>query len=147
MITGQFDASNAYEVGDVVIKDDVLYKFTSAHTASDPWDSSEVTATTMVALVNAALVSAKSYTDTSVATAKTTVEGLISDEFAAANAYSVGDIVTHEDGLYKFKAAHTAGDAWSASEVDAVQVADLIEAAEPDSLTPEQIADLEGLLD
>ena len=143
MITGQFSASNAYAIGDVVIKDDILYKFTSAHTASDPWDSSEVTSVTVVDLINAALSTANS----NIATAKATVEGLMADEFASANAYVVGDVVTHEDGLYKFTSAHTAGTAWDSSEVDAVQMTDLLDAIEPDSLTAEQIADLEGLLD
>lgn len=144
MITGQFDASNAYAIGDVVIKDDVLYKFTSAHTASDPWSPSEVTAVTMVELVNAAVATA----NTNIAAAKAVVEGLISTEFVAANAYDAGDIVLHEDGLYRFKTGgHTAGDPWNAAEVDAVKVEDLIEDAEPESLTPSQISDLEGLLD
>lgn len=143
MITGEFDASNAYAVGDIVIKDDVLYQFTSAHTASDPWDPAEVSTTTVVALVNTAITSARTYTNT----VKTTVESMLSDEFDAANAYAVGDIVTHEDALYKFKAAHTAADPWNAAEVDEVTVSDLINDSEPESLTPGQISDLEGLLD
>lgn len=143
MITGEFDASNAYAIGDVVIKDDVLYKFTSAHTASDPWDASEVTSVTVVDLINVALATANS----NIASAKATVESLVADEFVAANAYDVGNIVTHEDGLYKFKVAHTAGNPWDATEVDSVQMTDLLDDIEPDSLTPAQIADLEGLLD
>lgn len=39
-----FAAANAYAVDDVVVYEDQLYRFTSAHTANDPWDSSEVTA-------------------------------------------------------------------------------------------------------
>lgn len=46
-IADEFDASQAYEIGDVVIKDGVLYEFTSAHTADDPWSSSEVKTTTI----------------------------------------------------------------------------------------------------
>lgn len=38
-----FAASNSYAVDDVVVYDDQLYRFTSAHTANDPWDASEVT--------------------------------------------------------------------------------------------------------
>ena len=139
MITGEFNAtSGAYAIGDVVIYEDALYRFKTAHTAGDPWDATEVDAVTVVDLINAALTTA----NTNIAAAKVAVEAIVADEFDGANAYVVGDIVTHEDGLYKFKAAHTAGDPWSASEVDAVKVEDLIEAAEPDSLTPQQILDL-----
>ena len=139
----EFDASNAYAIGDVVIYENVLYKFTSAHTATDPWDSTEVTTVTVEELVADALATA----NTNIANAKVAVEAMMADEFVAATGYVVGDVVTHEDGLYKFKSAHTAGDPWDATEVDAVQMVDLVESAEPDSLTPQQIADLEALLD
>ena len=61
--------------------------------------------------------------------------------------YAIGDIVTYENGLYKFKAAHTAGTDWDPTEVDAVTVESLISAAEPDSLTQAQITALLALLD
>lgn len=61
--------------------------------------------------------------------------------------YAIGDIVVYENGLYKFKAAHTAGTDWDATEVDAITIEDLIEAAEPDSLTTAQINALIGLID
>lgn len=78
----------------------------------------------------------------------TDVREMISDDaFAAANAYAIGDIVTYNDGLYKFKAAHTAGDPWDATEVDEVNVVDLIAAADPDSLTTAQVNALLALLD
>lgn len=67
-------------------------------------------------------------------------------EFDATETYAIGDIVKHEDALYKFKAAHAAG-AWDSTEVDAVTVLELIEAAEPDSLTAAQITALQALLD
>ena len=65
------------------------------------------------------------------------VEDMITTNvFDATQAYTAGDIVIHEDGLYRFKTGgHTAGDPWSASEVDAVDIISLITAAEPDSLT------------
>lgn len=76
------------------------------------------------------------------------VREMISDDaFNAENAYAIGDIVTKDDGLYKFKAAHTAGDPWSASEVDEVDVISLIASAEPDSLTTAQVNALLALLD
>ena len=138
----EFDDATAYAEGDIVIYENKLYQFNTAH-AAGAWTGSDVTAVTVKDLLDATLVKA----NTNISAAKATVESLITDEFAAANAYSIGDVVTREDGLYKFKVAHTAGDPWSASEVDAVQVSELIEDAEPESLTPAQIADLEGLLD
>lgn len=75
------------------------------------------------------------------------VREMISDaEFDSTSAYAIGDIVTYGDGLYKFKAAHTANTDWSSSEVDAITVIDLINAAEPDSLTTDQMNALLALL-
>jgi hypothetical protein len=145
MIAGTFNTSDAYAIGDVVIYENGLYKFTSAHVAG-AWDSTEVAATTVDELIRAALASANSHANSAVATAKTAVEASIAPEFAAANAYSAGDLVYHEDGLYKFTSAHTAGDPWDATEVSSTTVTDLVEDAEPESLTPQQIADLEALL-
>ena len=67
-------------------------------------------------------------------------------EFDVENAYAIGDIVTYNRGLYKFKAVHTADSDWDNSEVDEVDVISLIEAAEPDSLTAGQITSLLALL-
>lgn len=66
--------------------------------------------------------------------------------FDTATAYSIGDIVSYEDGLYKFKSAHVAG-AWDANEVDEIDVLSLVSSAEPDSLTTAQINALLALLD
>lgn len=74
-------------------------------------------------------------------------QGMIAGTFAAANAYAIGDVVIHEDGLYKFTSAHTAGDPWSNLEVAATTVDALIDAAEPDNLTTEQVNALLALLD
>lgn len=75
------------------------------------------------------------------------VREMITDNaFSTGSAYAIGDIVSYEDGLYKFKAAHSAG-AWDASEVDEVHVVDLIASAEPDSLTTAQVNALLALLD
>jgi hypothetical protein len=75
------------------------------------------------------------------------VREMISDNaFDSTSAYAIGDIVTYEDGLYKFKAAHTANTDWDSTEVDAITVIDLIDAAEPDSLTTEQLNALLALL-
>ena len=70
---------------------------------------------------------------------------MIGDEFDDTAAYSTGDIVIYEHVLYQFKADHAAGD-WDATEVDAKTVVDLIEAAEPDPLTAQQITNLIAIL-
>lgn len=70
---------------------------------------------------------------------------MITGFFDETAAYVTGDVVIYEDDLYKFKADHAAG-AWDASEVDAITVIDLIEAAEPESLTPAQVTALIELL-
>ena len=89
-----------------------------------------------------------SFIDTSAIDAR--IDAVIADiapEFAAANAYVIGDVVTYNDQLYQFKAAHTAGNAWDATEVDAIDVLDLIDAAEPDSLTSAQMTALIAIID
>lgn len=136
-----FDAtSGTYAVGDFVTYENVLYRFKAAHSSAGAFDPTEVDAVTVADLVTAL--------ETSIATTKSSLQSNIADQFdATSGAYAIGDVVYHENGLYKFKAAHTAGDPWDPTEVDAVQVEDLIEDAEPESLTPQQISDLEALLD
>ena len=75
------------------------------------------------------------------------VRNSIADQFDQTQAYAIGDIVMHNDLLYKFKAAHTANTAWDATEVDATTVEELIGSAEPDSLTTAQVNALLALLD
>ena len=75
------------------------------------------------------------------------VSAMITDiEFSDATAYVSGDIVKKENVLYKFNTDHAAG-AWDSTEVDEVTVLELIEAAEPASLTTEQVNALLALLD
>lgn len=74
------------------------------------------------------------------------VRNTIADQFDSTQAYVIGDIVTHDDGLFKFKAAHTANTDWDATEVDATTVEELIASAEPDSLTTAQVNALLALL-
>lgn len=75
------------------------------------------------------------------------VEAMITGEFDATQAYTIGDIVIHEDELFKFKVVHTANDPWDATEVDQKSVTELIEAAEPTSFTTAQVNTIIGLLD
>jgi len=69
------------------------------------------------------------------------------DDYDPTAAYAVGDIVKKDNILFKFKSAHTAGDPWSSSEVDVVDILTLISTAEPQSLTQEQLNTILGLLD
>lgn len=145
MIAGDFDDTASYTTGDVVVYNNGLYRFTSDH-AAGAWDANDVAATTVDQLITAAVFSAGEYANTIVSASKTTVEAMMAPAFAAANAYSIGDVVTYNDHVYKFKAAHTAGDPWSSSEVDQVTLASLLLSSEPDQLTAQQISDLEALL-
>lgn len=141
MIADEFDKTQAYAIGDIVTYQGDLYTFTAAHTADADWSSSIVSATTVEDLI-AAL-------DTRVTGVNTRVGTIVADiapAFDATQAYAIGAIVVHEDGLYKFTSAHTANDPWSSSEVTAVTVSSLISAAEPDQLTTEQVNTLIGLL-
>lgn len=70
------------------------------------------------------------------------------DEFDAdhTGGYAIGDVVIHEDALYIFTSAHTEGDPWDATEVTATTIEALINSAEPDSLSEQEVADLIALL-
>ena len=133
-IADVFDADNAYAAGTLVIYEDNLYKFTSAHTATDPWDSSEVTAVTVEDVIDA------------LETRVNNLRANVADVFDATVAYETGDVVLYGDTVYKFKADHAAG-AFDPSEVDAVTLEALIDAAEPDPLTTEQLNTLLALID
>lgn len=63
-------------------------------------------------------------------------------DFDADSAYAIGDIVKNERVLYKFKAPHTAGDPWSLTEVDVIDVIEEL----PQELTTQQVNDLLALL-
>lgn len=73
------------------------------------------------------------------------VSDMISDEFDSTKPYAVDDVVIYNGVLYKFTSAHTAG-AWVPGEVQATTVKELIESAEPDSLTAAQVNALIALL-
>lgn len=117
MITGDFDETSAYAIGDIVVYDGGLYKFTSAHTANTAWDSSEVSATTVIALLQQQNVDLKAYADT--------IANMIADPFSTVTAYAAGDVVTYGNHLYIFNSSHSAG-AWTGSDVTEIQVMDYI---------------------
>lgn len=67
-------------------------------------------------------------------------------DFDATQDYEIGDVVKKDGALYRFKAAHTANDPWDPTEVDQVDVVELIKDSEPDALTTEQVNQLIALL-
>lgn len=139
MIAGEFDDTAAYVVGDVVVYDGALYKFTSAHTAGD-WDATEATEVTVVDLI-AAVASDVSSVNSRV----NSVVGDLADAFDTATAYTTGDVVIYNDQLYKFTADKAAG-AWDSTKVSATTVEALVNAAEPEELTSAQVQALIALL-
>lgn len=110
MICNKFDATQSYSIGDIVEYNNKLYKFKSAHTGA--WVAADVDEIKVVDVMGDA--DKVSYSD-------------VTDAFDSTKAYAIGDIVIYNNALYKFKAAHTANDPWSASEVDAIQLADIIQ--------------------
>lgn len=132
MITVTFDEETAYSEDDIVIKDGVLYKFTADH-AAGAWDDTEATATTVIGLLNAAIADLKNRVDK--------VDAAIGDAFDDTAAYETGDIVIYDDTVYRFTADKAAG-AWDSTKVEAVTLVSLIDNAEPDSLTTEQVNSL-----
>ena len=136
MITGTFDDETAYSVGDVVVYDGGLYKFTSDHAAGN-WDATDVTSTTVITLLNAANNALKTRIDK--------VDEAIGDAFDSTVAYATGDLVVYDDTVYRFTNDKTAG-AWDSTKVEAVTLLDLIDNAEPDELTTAQVNSIIGLL-
>lgn len=130
-----FSASASYTAGDVVTYGDTVYQFTADH-AAGAWTGSDATAVDIATLIAGV--------QSDVEDVDNRVDDVVADlapAFSTETAYAAGDVVTYQDGLYKFTAAHTAG-AWSSSDTTAITVADL----EPDSLTEAQITALEALL-
>lgn len=75
------------------------------------------------------------------------IADLTDAEFDADQSYGIGDIVVYEDTLYRFTSAHTATDPWDPTEVTTITIMDLIDDAEPDSLTQAQLNALLGKFD
>lgn len=74
------------------------------------------------------------------------VAKMITGFFEDTADYFAGEVVIYEDKLYKFKVDHASVHGWDPTEVDQITVIDLINAAEPDPLTTEQVNNLIGLL-
>ena len=138
-----FDAtSGTYAVGDLVIYDNQLYKFNTAHDVAGAWVAAEADAIDIDTIVKALKLA-----DTNLGLRVDQVRADLAPAFDATQAYAVGDVVTYtDDKLYKFTAAHAAG-AWTGEDVTETTVAGLIDVAEPDPLTTEQVEALITLLD
>ena len=111
IIAPDFDENSAYSVGEYVIYESKLYRFTSAHTAGDPWDSSEV--------------ESKVVTDDFVDDNKLHYYSLSRTDFAprfGIRHYDIGEYVSYNNGIYRFISEHSAGDPWNVSEVEAVVI-------------------------
>lgn len=71
---------------------------------------------------------------------------IIKTSFDESQAYEIGDITKYQRGLYRFTSAHTADDPWDPTEVEVIDIMELIEEAEPEALTQAQIDELIALL-
>lgn len=69
----------------------------------------------------------------------------MADVFSESESYAAGDVVVYGDSLYKFNTAHAAG-AWDGTDADLTTLESLIDAAEPDALTTQQVNALIALL-
>lgn len=117
MISDDFDATKNYAIGDIVKKDDVLYKFTS-----DYMGYTAVNLETLGADQN-----------------DPSAEGWF--EKVGAN-YVASTDTTIDTGKTYYKANE-----WNSAAAERVTVADLIDKAEPEELTEDQLNDLLGILD
>lgn len=119
MITGEFNTTTAYQVGQVVVYDGHLYKFDTSH-AAGAWDSSEVTETTVIELMGAIDSNLKATIDS--------VSHMIAPEFDPTQAYNKKDLVVYGHNLYTFTSPHTANTPWDSTEVTQAPVSMFLKA-------------------
>lgn len=114
MLAPTFSADTNYSVGDLVVhyrSDDtyhkypMLYQFTQAHTAGDPWNDVEVQQKDLSDIINslpsgsgASLGAVASLFSSSASTAS---------QFDSSASYSAGDYAWYDNQLYKCRASHT----------------------------------------
>ena len=118
MITGEFNTTTAYHVGQVVVYDGHLYKFDVSH-AAGAWDDTEVTETTVIELMGSIDSNLKATIDS--------VSHMIAPEFDPTQAYEANDIVAYGHNLYIFTSSHAANTPWDSTEVTQMPVSDIIE--------------------
>ena len=73
-------------------------------------------------------------------------QAMTAPEFDETQDYAVGDVVTYHDKLWTCSTAHDAG-VWDSDHFTETNVTSLINAAEPDALTSDQMTALLALLD
>ena len=149
-IANQFSASVDYNQGDLVIYGNLLYRFTSDHSAG-AWNSSHVERTTAATTLHRSLasiaqtwVSGTSYANGDFVIYKNRLheffadnndarpvyladvvkflQNSIANRFSTALDYSQGDLVMYENKLYRFTSDHSAG-AWNSSHVEGATAA------------------------
>lgn len=151
-------AGKKYKAGENVIVDDL-----STYAAATPAGSEDPSSEGWYELVNGKYVES---TDTTVDPLKTyyvktpsykldcagqlvdidaILDIICKADFEITEDYVIGDVVKKDEKLYRFKADHAAG-AWDPTEVDEIDVIQLIKDAEPDSLTQQQLDALIALL-
>ena len=111
MIAPAFDTATAYSVGNYVVYNEVLYQFTSAHSAG-AWvgsDAEEVTITDKIAYLTSEVAKLGSN---------------FADAFSTVTNYSATDVVVYENKLYRFTTDHSA-DTWNSNDVEEITVEDL----------------------
>ena len=148
-IADTFSASKTYDIGDLVIYNNVLYSFTKWHMAG-AWDANDVIAVQigeLLKLINLSLGTAESDIDDLEDRADDIVKNF-APKFNTRTAYAADDYVIYQDVLYKFNAAHAAG-AWVGTDADAIKVVDIVAGSggDPDSFTQAQMTALLALLD
>ena len=132
-IAPTFDTATSYTAGDLVIYENQLYKFTADH-AAGAWTGSDVATTSIAEVVGSGTGSLADRIDD--------LRDDLAPAFDATQSYAIGDVVMYGDTLYEFTSAHTANDPWDPTEVDDIQVTDIIQ-----PLTTSQVNALLALLD
>lgn len=95
-----FNSATSYSVGDCVIHDAVLYKFTANH-AAGAWTGNDVEAIEVADRLNK-------------------ISDSVAPEFSASASYTAGSYVYKNGVLYKFTADHTG--AWTGTDAEVVTV-------------------------
>lgn len=122
MVAATFNPTSSahYDEGDLVKKDNVLYRFVAEHTAGDPWDIDEVEVVTIEQLI--AEISGGG---SDLKTRLEKFEKSIADEFSTSTNYEENSLVLYRDELYQFDSDHTAG-AWTGTDVTKITFEDFV---------------------
>ena len=106
VVADAFSTLESYDIGDYVIYENNMYRFTSAHSIG-AWDNTQVVRVTV----------GEELEDLS--ENQNLINSNISDDFDTTITYKIGDIVRYNNSLYKFISDHSAG-TWIGT--DAMQI-------------------------